>query len=82
MDVPADWSVKFEYMYYRLGSNNNNNGTALVNTFTATSGAFTAGAPAWASILRQNGQLDGHILRAGLNYHFNWGAPAPVVARY
>jgi outer membrane immunogenic protein len=23
-----------------------------------------------------------HIIRAGLNYHFNWFAPAPVVARY
>ena len=23
-----------------------------------------------------------HLARVGLNYHFNWGAPAPVVARY
>jgi outer membrane immunogenic protein len=23
-----------------------------------------------------------HIARVGLNYHFGWGAPAPVVARY
>jgi outer membrane immunogenic protein len=23
-----------------------------------------------------------HLARIGLNYHFNWGAPAPVVARY
>ena len=23
-----------------------------------------------------------HIVRAGINYHFNWFAPAPVVARY
>jgi hypothetical protein len=24
-----------------------------------------------------------HTVRAGMNYHFNWGAPAPVlVAKY
>jgi outer membrane immunogenic protein len=23
-----------------------------------------------------------HLARVGVNYHFNWGAPAPVVARY
>jgi outer membrane immunogenic protein len=23
-----------------------------------------------------------HLARLGVNYHFNWGAPAPVVARY
>ncbi|HEY8071755.1 MAG TPA: hypothetical protein VIE47_07300 [Methylocystis sp.] len=27
-------------------------------------------------------QFNGHIIRAGVNYHFNWGAPAPVVAKY
>ena len=23
-----------------------------------------------------------NVVRAGVNYHFNWGAPAPVVANY
>jgi len=23
-----------------------------------------------------------NIVRAGINYHFNWGAPAPVIAKY
>ena len=23
-----------------------------------------------------------NVVRAGVNYHFNWGAPAPVVAKY
>jgi hypothetical protein len=23
-----------------------------------------------------------HTIKGGINYHFNWGAPAPVVARY
>jgi len=30
------------------------------------------------------GREQNHIVRAGINYHFNWfgGAPGPVVARY
>jgi hypothetical protein len=31
-----NWSVKLECMYYRLGNKNNNNGTLLLNSFTAT----------------------------------------------
>ncbi|HTO80461.1 MAG TPA: porin family protein, partial [Methylocystis sp.] len=27
-------------------------------------------------------RFDGHIIRAGVNYHFNWAAPAPVLAKY
>ena len=23
-----------------------------------------------------------NVVRAGVNYHFNWGAPAPVIAKY
>jgi outer membrane immunogenic protein len=27
-------------------------------------------------------QFNGVVARVGVNYHFNWGAPAPVVAKY
>ena len=27
-------------------------------------------------------RFEGHIVRAGVNYHFNWGAPAPVLAKF
>jgi outer membrane immunogenic protein len=27
-------------------------------------------------------RFNGHIVRVGLNYHFNFGGPAPVVAKY
>jgi outer membrane immunogenic protein len=27
-------------------------------------------------------RFNGNIVRAGLNYHFNWGMPAPIVAKY
>ena len=29
-----------------------------------------------------NLSADAHTLKAGINYHFNWFAPAPVVAKY
>ncbi|GAC1332943.1 MAG: porin family protein [Beijerinckiaceae bacterium] len=72
-----NWSAKVEYLYYRLGGRNNNN-TVLANFFVPPG---PAGAVAWASGLT-SGRLDGHIIRAGLNYHFSFGAPGPVVARY
>jgi outer membrane immunogenic protein len=31
---------------------------------------------------RSRARFDGHIARLGVNYHFNFGAPAPVVAKY
>jgi outer membrane immunogenic protein len=27
-------------------------------------------------------RFNGNIVRAGLNYHFNLGMPAPIVAKY
>ena len=60
------WSVKGEYLYYDLGRQ----GTTLL---AAVPGGFTTST---ASV-----RNSGHIVRAGLNYKFNWGA-APVVARY
>jgi len=27
-------------------------------------------------------RFNGHIVRAGVNYHFNWFAPAPALAKY
>jgi outer membrane immunogenic protein len=60
------WSVKGEYLYYDLGSE---------NTFAA----YTYGAN--NSTLTTSIDNTGHIVRAGLNYKFGYGK-APVVARY
>src|SRR5450631_3326960 len=63
----SNWSVKVEYLYYDLGR--------------STSSAFYTYAPATSSVtgsIRHNG----NIVRAGLNYRFNWWAPAPIVAKY
>lgn len=68
-----NWSVKAEYLYYNLGS--------VTNTLSPLS--FRQG----GTLLYSSGPLstarfNGNIVRAGINYHFNWGLPAPVVARY
>ena len=63
----SNWSVKVEYLYYDLGR--------------STSSIFYAYAPNTSSVtgsIRHNG----NIVRAGLNYRFNWWAPAPIVAKY
>jgi len=69
-----NWSVKAEALYYDLGR----------TTFTQN---FTQLLPPLGIALSNTGTRTsftntGVIARAGLNYHFSWGAPAPVVARY
>ena len=68
------WSAKLEYLYYDLGT-------------AATPGTVIAGStPAlglqWAYAAAERARFDGHIVRAGVNYHFNYAAQAPVFAKY
>ncbi|MGC1861293.1 MAG: porin family protein, partial [Methylocystis sp.] len=67
-----NWSLKTEAFYYDLGS-------------------LSVGAPVFAPVPGYSGmgnitttrvQFNGVVARVGVNYHFNWGAPAPVVAKY
>jgi outer membrane immunogenic protein len=67
-----NWSLKVEYLYYDLGRVTFAM-SPLVNSFLG--GPSTVGAP-FAST-----RFNGNIVRAGLNYHFNLGAP-PFVAKY
>lgn len=60
-------SVKAEYLYYNLGRTT---GT-IVYQYAPDFSTLTG-------VTRHNG----NIVRAGLNYKFSWGAPAPVVAKY
>jgi len=70
------WSAKVEYLYYDLG-NVTFNVSPLVVVVTAT------GANGGSAFPQARTRFNGHIVRAGLNYHFNWGAPAPAVyAKY
>jgi outer membrane immunogenic protein len=72
-----NWSAKAEYLYYDLGNLSTNITTTaipqgLLAPLTSTQ--------AWLST-RANTTVSGNIVRAGVNYHFNWGS-APVVAKY
>jgi outer membrane immunogenic protein len=65
-----DWSAKLEYLYFDLGSLTQSGfvagNVAPVNTTFAATQAST--------------RFDGQVVRAGANYHFNWGL-APVVSK-
>jgi outer membrane immunogenic protein len=71
MFVP-NWSAKVEYLYYDLGTVTQNFGLSSTQANTNLSAVFGGQARA---------RLNGNIVRAGVNYHFNWGS-APVVAKY
>jgi outer membrane immunogenic protein len=69
-----NWSAKVEYLYYDLGAVSL--GGPVVVGFNVLGGAQD-----WAYAANTRARFDGHIVRAGVNYHFNWGA-APVVAKF
>ena len=62
-----NWSVKLEYLYYDLGR--------IEQDFIL----FRPVGPFAAS--HASARFDGHIVRVGVNYHFDFG-PAPVIAKY
>ncbi len=68
-----NWSAKVEYLYYDLGSVSVGGPALLYNPvmFGMALGASQTSA-----------RFNGHVVRAGLNYHFHWAAPAAVVAKY
>ncbi len=68
-----NWSAKVEYLYYDLGT--------VSYGVSPLISANNAGAPFTAAFPRSSTRFDGHIVRAGVNYHFNWGS-APIVAKY
>ncbi|MCI0734774.1 MAG: outer membrane beta-barrel protein [Beijerinckiaceae bacterium] len=70
-----NWSVKAEYLYYDLGRATYSGGP-FVATLNAT-GAIT-----FINVSQTSTRFNGNIVRAGINYHFNWFSPAAVVAKY
>jgi outer membrane immunogenic protein len=77
------WSLKAEALYYDLGTNfrNGNGNGATLNNIAFAPAAFP-GVPFTSSLVQVDNRVRGVIARAGVNYHFTWGLPAPVVARY
>jgi outer membrane immunogenic protein len=71
-----NWSAKLEYLYYDLGS--------LTYTLPPLVSIGESFRPVTAALVatQASTRFAGNIVRAGVNYHFNWGAPAPVVANY
>ncbi len=70
-----NWSAKVEYAYYDLGSVTYSSGPLISN--------LTGGGPiSFINTAATRTHFNGNVVRAGINYHFNWGAPAPVVAKY
>jgi outer membrane immunogenic protein len=67
----SNWSAKLEYLYYDLGRV-----TYGVSPLVTVAG----GAAFTVNTLSSFARFNGNIVRAGINYHFNWGSP--VVARY
>lgn len=63
-----NWSAKLEYLYVDMGSISN---SVVLPT--------AAGIPLGANV---TSRVTDSIIRAGINYHFNFGGPSPVVARY
>jgi opacity protein-like surface antigen len=61
------WSVKVEYLYVDLGN-------------TTVSGVSVGGNPVFGGTYSSPTRF--HTVRAGLNWHFNPFAPAPIVAKY
>ncbi len=68
-----NWSAKVEYLYYDLGTVTQSFAMAATNNQTGLNALFGGQARA---------RINGNIVRAGLNYHFNWGSVAPAIAKY
>ena len=64
------WSAKVEYLYYDLGSVTTNSTLAFPGVVVGAT--------------QSSARFNGHVVRAGVNYHFNLFSPAaaPVVAKY
>ena len=70
-----NWSAKVEYLYYDLG---NVSMTGVTTRIPVQQTQYPANT--WTSST-YNGRINGNLIRAGVNYHFNF-ASAPVVAKY
>jgi len=70
-----NWSLKAEYLHYDLGRAT----YALRPPLTYYGGFADA---LYASAPQASTRFNGNIVRAGISYHFNFDAPAAVVAKY
>ena len=71
-----NWSAKVEYLYYDLGSVTYSGAPPSSLRRRHSTGHFAS------HRFADSTRFNGNVVRVGVNYHFNWGAPAPVVAKY
>ncbi|WP_162009670.1 outer membrane protein [Methylocystis heyeri] len=64
------WSAKLEYLYYDL------------QTATTLPLQAVYGSKGRVSSAYYQARFNGDIVRVGVNYHFNFGAPAPATAKF
>jgi outer membrane immunogenic protein len=69
-----NWSAKLEYLYYDLGTASYQL-SPMIGTLAPATNAFVHASAVSA-------RYNGNIVRVGVTYHFNWGAAAPVLAKY
>jgi opacity protein-like surface antigen len=67
-------SAKIEYLYYDLGTVTLTNANISPLAFTN----IVTGALRVADATTVTTRFNGHVLRAGLNYRFDWSEPAPT----
>jgi outer membrane immunogenic protein len=77
-----NWSVKAEAIYWNMGNINLNTASWAGATSNYYSYEGSPSVPSFASVGTVRVNYQGVIVRAGVNYHFNWGSPGPVVAKY
>jgi outer membrane immunogenic protein len=70
-----NWSAKGEYLYYDLGAVGYS-----MTPLTTTSGSNPG---IWSLVIpKASTRFNGNIIRAGVNYHFNFANVAPVAAKF
>jgi outer membrane immunogenic protein len=74
-----NWSAKAEYLYYDLGTISANLGPVAGLNLTAFA---VPGSLGFANVSQVSTRVSGNVVRAGVNYHFSWGAAASTVASY
>jgi outer membrane immunogenic protein len=82
-----NWSLKAEYLFYDLGSATYVNSPVVSAGPSAglSLGGFTLLGLPFIGTVNQSAtrvRYDGSIARIGVNYHINWGMPAPVLAKF
>lgn len=61
--IAQNWSARLEYSYYDLG--------AVATPYTTVIGATNVGQISYAYGARASTRFNGHIVRVGVNYHWN-----------